>query len=78
MRARTSYRIRIGAQLAPKWSATLAGMAIAVAPDGTTVLSGWLDQAALHGVLTTIRDLGVPLISLETIPGAEQGKPGAG
>ncbi len=69
MRAMTGYRITIGSELAPTWSPALAGMAIAVAPDGTTVLTGELDQAALHGVLATIRDLGVPLISLETIRG---------
>ena len=44
------------------------GMRISLEDDGTTVLSGYLeDQAALFGVLKKIRDLGLPLLSIEQI-----------
>jgi len=59
------YEIRVAGRLAPRWSAWFDGMAVAPGDDGTTVLSGQLaDQAALHGLLAKLRDLGLPLISL--------------
>lgn len=60
-------RIRVQGELAPTWSSVLAGLTVAAASDGTTLVSGMLaDQAALHGLLAAIRDLGLSLISLET------------
>ena len=59
------YEIRIGGRLAPRWATWFDGMTLTTAGDGTTVLAGSLaDQAALHGVLGRIRDLGLPLVSV--------------
>ena len=59
------YEIRIGGCLAPRWATWFDGMTLTTAGDGTTVLSGPVaDQAALHGVLARIRDLGLPLIAV--------------
>jgi hypothetical protein len=61
-------RIRVQGELAPGWSAMLADLAIAPEPGGTTLVSGDLpDEAAVHGLLGSIRDLGLSLISVETI-----------
>lgn len=62
-------RVRIRGQLdAAWWSGVFAGVALAYEPDGTTVLSGELvDQAALYGLLATIRDRGLSLLSVETL-----------
>ena len=60
-----SYEIRIKGQLDTRWAAWFEGMSLIHAADGTTTLSGMVaDQAALHGLLQKLRDLGVPLISV--------------
>ncbi|GAB3069182.1 GNAT family N-acetyltransferase [Pedococcus soli] len=65
----TTYEIRIDGHLDPHWSSRLGGLSIAHRPDGTTALSGPIaDQSALHGVLTSLRDLAVPLLSIDTAP----------
>jgi hypothetical protein len=59
------YEIRIGGRLTPRWAAWFDGMTLTTDGDGTSVLSGPVaDQAALHGVLARIRDLGLPLIAV--------------
>jgi hypothetical protein len=59
------YEIRIQGRLDPRWSTWLDGLDLSPCADGTTVLAGRLvDQSALHGVLTRIRDLGLPQISV--------------
>jgi hypothetical protein len=64
---RFQIRARVHGELAPSWSAVLADLAVAAQPDGTTLVSGELaDQAAVHGLLASIRDLGLSLISVET------------
>lgn len=59
------YQIRVKGHLETRWAAWFEGMSLSHAPDGTTTLSGVVaDQAALHGLLQRLRDLGVPLISI--------------
>lgn len=59
------YEIVIDGQLSARWEAWFDGFAIADGADGTTVLRGFVvDQAALHGLLQRLRDLGIPLRSL--------------
>ncbi len=59
------YEIRLGGHLEPRWAAWFDGMTLAHAEDGSTVLTGpALDQAALHGVLKKVRDLGLPLLAV--------------
>jgi hypothetical protein len=59
------YRILVQGQLGDRWAAWFDGMAVTALPDGTTELTGILtDQAAIHGVLARIRDLGLPLLAL--------------
>lgn len=59
------YEIRIRGHLDTRWAAWFEGMSLTHAPDGTTALSGRVpDQAALHGLLQKLRDIGVPLISV--------------
>ena len=64
----TLYRIRVKGHLDPEWSEWLDNMAITQEEEGTTTLSGpVVDQAALHGLLIKIRDLGLVLITVESI-----------
>jgi hypothetical protein len=66
--APTAYCIRIEGHLAPDWSEWFDGMIVECQPDGTTTLSGPIrDQAALHGQLLKVRDLGLSLISVNPI-----------
>ena len=69
----TTYEIRVEGRLGPHWSAWFEGLSIAPEPDGTTVLAGPVaDQAALHGLLQKLRDLGVPLVSLTAVPSDDE------
>ena len=62
------YEIRLGAHLAPRWATWFDGMTVTHAPDGTTVLTGPVaDQAALHGLLAKVRDLGVSLVAVRQL-----------
>ena len=59
------YEIRVDGQLGPRWAAWFDGLSLTVDDDGTTVLRGpVVDQAALHGLLQKLRDVGLPLVSL--------------
>ena len=59
------YEIRVSGVLAPRWSAWFDGLTIDTEPGGTTVIRGpVVDQAALHGLLRRVRDLGMPLVSV--------------
>jgi hypothetical protein len=67
MAAVTIYQIRIKGHLGQEWSEWFDNMAIALEPNGDTVLFGRVDQAALHGLLIKVRDLGMELISVNRI-----------
>jgi hypothetical protein len=63
------YEIRVGGRLPSRWSTWFDGFAVQPAGDGTTVIAGQVpDQAALHGVLQALRDLGLPLLSVTQTP----------
>ena len=63
------YEIRVNGHLGTRWAAWFDGLAITSESDGTTVLRGSVvDQAALHGLLQKLRDVGIPLISLTQVP----------
>lgn len=63
------YEIRVDGHLGTRWAAWFDGLAITSESDGTTVLRGSVvDQAALHGLLQKLRDVGIPLISLRQVP----------
>jgi hypothetical protein len=63
------YEIRVAGRLAPRWSAWFDGLTVAAQADGTTVIRGpVVDQAALHGLLQKLRDVGIPLVSLTPLP----------
>lgn len=62
------YEIRIEGRLGTRWTAWFDGLSITAEEDGTTVLRGSVvDQAALHGLLQKLRDVGIPLISLTPV-----------
>ena len=59
------YEIRLQGHLEPRWADWFDGLSLTQESDGTTVLSGSVvDQAALHGLLGKVRDLGLPLIAV--------------
>ena len=63
------YEIRVKGRLGPRWTSWFDGLSLTGQDDGTTVISGPLaDQAALHGVLQKLRDVGIPLLSLTELP----------
>lgn len=66
------YEIRVEGRLGSRWSAWFDGLTLTGEEDGTTVISGPLvDQAALHGLLQRLRDVGIGLVSLTRVaPGA--------
>ena len=63
------YEIRTQGRIDERWSEWFEGVTLAHEPDGTTVIRcPALDQAALHGLLVKVRDLGLPLISVTPYP----------
>jgi len=63
------YEIRVKGHLGPHWAAWFDGLSLVNEDDGITVIRGELaDQAALHGLLHKLRDIGIPLLSLSQLP----------
>ncbi len=59
------YEIRLKGHLDSRWAAWFDGLSLTNSSDGTTIICGPVaDQAALHGLLQKVRDLGLPLISI--------------
>ena len=59
------YEIRVAGHLDARWAAWFDGLSVGQQGDGTTLISGPIaDQAALHGLLQRVRDLGLPLVSV--------------
>lgn len=59
------YQIRIEGHLDERWLRWSEGLDVVPLPQGETIISGEMDQSALHGVLNRIRDLGLELISVQ-------------
>ncbi len=69
----TIYQIRIKGHLGQQWTDWFEGLTITPEEEGETLLTGpVIDQAALHGLLKKVRDLGTPLLSVNRVePGQE-------
>ena len=62
------YQIRIKGHLGSQWTDWFGGLTITLEEDGDTLLTGpVIDQAALHGLLKKVRDLGLPLLSVNRV-----------
>ena len=67
------YQIKVKGHLGHQWTDWFEGLTITLEEGGDTLLTGPLvDQAALHGLLKKVRDLGIPLLSVNRVkPGQE-------
>lgn len=69
------YEIRLKGHLGTRWATRFDGMTL-TRPDGSTLIEGpVVDQAALHGLLRTLRDLGLPLLSVTQLEGGQAEAP---
>ncbi len=70
------YQIRIQCHLGREWTDWFEGLTIRLTDNGDTLLTGpVVDQAALHGLLRKVRDLGMPLLSVSCVePGQAEAK----
>ena len=74
----TGYEIRVAGHLPPQWADWFEGLAISLEENGDTLLTGpALDQAALHGLLKKVRDLGLSLVSVSSIETEVPATPGS-
>lgn len=68
------YQIRLKGRLGREWADWFGGMAVDLTEDGHTLLTGPVaDQAALHGLLKKVRDLGLPLLAVQCIEPKDKG-----
>jgi hypothetical protein len=66
------YEIRVKGHLGQQWTDWFEGLTITLEDNGDTLLTGpVVDQAALHGLLKKVRDLGMPLISVDPVKSDE-------
>jgi hypothetical protein len=71
------YEIRLKGHLESRWAAWFDGLTLTHDGDGTTLIHGpVVDQAALYGLLTRVRDLGLPLISVTQVEPDPPSEPG--
>jgi hypothetical protein len=64
----TVYQIRVKGHLGSQWTDWFGGLTVTLEENGETLLSGpVVDQAALHGLLKKVRDLGMPLVSVVSV-----------
>jgi len=62
------YQIRVKGHLGSQWTDWFGGLTVTLEDDGETLLTGpVVDQAALHGLLKKVRDLGMPLVSVVSV-----------
>ncbi len=70
------YQIRIKGHLGREWTDWFGGLTITLEDNGDTLLTGpVVDQAALHGLLRKVRDLGMPLLSVTRVGPSQPGPP---
>ena len=68
------YQIRIKGHLGRQWTDWFEGLTITLEDDGETLLAGpVVDDAALHGLLKKVRDLGMPLLSVNRVEPGQAG-----
>lgn len=66
------YQIRLKGHLGARWATWFDGMTLTSQSDGTTLIDGpVIDQAALHGLLRTLRDTGLPLLSVAHVEASQ-------
>ena len=70
------YEIRVMGHLADRWADWFGGLTITLEEDGDTLLAGpVVDQAALFGLLRKVRDLGMPLLSVNRVEPSQPDAP---
>ena len=70
------YQIRLKGHLENRWADWFAGLTITREDNGETLLTGPVDQAALHSVLRRVRDLALPLLSVTRVRSGQADAPG--
>ena len=62
------YQIRVKGHLGSQWQDWFGGLTVTLEDNGETLLTGpVVDQAALHGLIKKVRDLGIPLVSVVSV-----------